>query len=151
VPATSASQLIFFIAAMVVATAVAGIFITTTINLAKDMRSAAKEQADEFNTHVTVINDGSAMPYNSTCSTLVVYILNTRSVVIDENSTRILIDGGTYFGRDNMTFTLLDGATEWKAETVLQVTMTNVTLSAGDHTLKVIVQGGVFTTFSFKV
>ena len=150
-PATAASQLIFFIAAMVVATAVAGMFVTTTINISKDIRRAADAQSKDFNTQVMIINDASAMPYNSTCSTLVVYILNTGSVVIDENSTRIILDGGTYFGRDNMTFTLLDGATEWKTETVLQVTMTNVTLSAGDHTLKVIVQGGKFTTFPFKI
>ena len=149
-PATAASQLIFFIAAMVVATAVAGMFVTTTINISKDIRRAADAQSKAFNTQVTVINDASAMPYNSTCSTLVLYIKNTGSTTIDEKQTSVLING-TYFTRDNMTFTLLDGATEWKDEVVLQVTMSNVTLAPGDYTLKVIVQGGKFTTFSFKI
>ena len=149
-PATSASQLIFFIAAMVVATAVAGIFITASINLAKDMRSAAQQQDDEFNTQFTVINDPSSMPYNATCSTLVLYIMNTGSTVIDEKSTLVLING-TAYTRDNMTFTLLNGAAEWKNEVVLQITITNVTLASGDYNLKVIVHGAKSTTFKFNI
>jgi flagellar protein FlaG len=149
-PATSASQLIFFIAAMVVATAVAGVFMTATINLAKDMKGAADDQDNQFNTHFTVMNDPSAMPFNATCSTLVVYLLNTGSSVIDQQFTRILINGTAYTS-DNMTFELLDGATVWNNEVVLKVTITNVTLASGDYQLKVIVQYGVHTSFKFRI
>jgi len=154
-PGTSASQMIFFIAAMIVATSVAGIFITTTVNLAKDLMKEAERQREEFNTHVTIINDESSMPYNSTCSTLVLYTMNTGSTVLNEQGTKILING-TYYTKDNMTFTLLDGATEWKNEVVLQITITNITLASGDYSLKVWVQGAKFAflksaAFSFKI
>ena len=148
-PGTSASQMIFFIAAMIVATAVAGVFITVTINLAKDIRKTADDTGGGFNTQITVINDPSAMPYNATASTLVVYVKNIGSAVIDVNSTVILVNG-TYFTKSNMTFSLLDGAKEWKREVVLQITLSNCTLAAGDHSLKIIVQGTESVTFSFK-
>lgn len=149
-PGTSASQMIFFIAAMIVATAVAGVFVTTTINLSKDIRDSADRERNQFNTQVTIINDPSAMPYNATCSTLILYVKNIGSTVLGNNTITLLING-TYFTRDNMTFRLLDGATDWKKETVLEITLTNVTLAAGDHTLKLVVQGKESISFSFKI
>jgi len=149
-PGTSASQMIFFIAAMIVATAVAGVFVTTTINLAKNIRDTAKDEGNQFNTQITIINDPSAMPYNATCSTLILYVKNIGSTVIGENTVTILING-TYFTKNNMTFQLLDGATEWKREVVLEITLNNVTLASGDHTLKLIVQGKESVSFPFKI
>jgi archaeal flagellar protein FlaG len=149
-PGTSASQMIFFIAAMIVATAVAGVFITTTINLAKDIRGGAKQQQDQFNTQITIISDPSAMPYNATCSTLVLLVKNIGSTVIDTGTVTVQING-TYFTKNNMTFQLLDGATEWKNEVVLEVTIYNITLASGDHSLKLNVVGKEFTTFKFKI
>jgi flagellar protein FlaG len=149
-PGTSASQMIFFIAAMIVATAVAGVFVTTTINLSRDIRNTADDTGTQFNTQIAIINDPSAMPYNDTCSTLVLYVKNIGSTVIGTNSVTILLNG-TYFTRDNMTFQLKDGATGWAKEVVLEITMTNVTLAAGDHTLKIIVQGKESVSFAFKI
>ncbi|MBM4248176.1 MAG: flagellar protein G [Euryarchaeota archaeon] len=149
-PGTSASHMIFFIASMIVATAVAGIFVTTVINLAGDIREAADDEAKQFNTQVTIINDPSAMPYNDTCSTLVLYVKNIGSNILGSNTVTILING-TYFTRDNMTFRLLDGATEWGKEVVLEITLTNITLATGDHSLKLIVQGKESVVFKFKI
>jgi flagellar protein FlaG len=149
-PGTSASQMIFFIAAMIVATAVAGVFVTTVISLAKDIRGAADDTDTQFNTQITVINDPSAMPYNDTASTLIVYIKNIGSTVINPMSVVILVNG-TYFTKDNMTFALKDGASEWNKEVVLEITMTNITLSSGDHTIKIVVQGKESVSFAFKI
>jgi len=149
-PGTSASQMIFFIAAMIVATAVAGVFVTTTINLAKDIKEAATEEGIQFNTQIAIINDPSKMPYNDTCSTLIIYVKNIGSTVLG-NKTVIILLNGTYFTRDNMTFRLLDGAAEWGKEVILEITLTNVTLASGDHTLKITVQGKESVTFKFKI
>jgi archaeal flagellar protein FlaG len=149
-PGTAASQMIFFIAAMMVATAVAGVFITTTINLAKDMKKGGDDIKNQFNTQITVINDPSAMPYNSTCSTLVLYIKNIGSADISQDTVMVALNG-SYFTKANMTFQLLDGASAWKNEVVLAVTIYNVTLASGDHSLMVRVQGIEFTTFKFKI
>ncbi len=147
---SAASQMIFFIASMIVATAVAGVFVTTTINLARDIREEADRQGDQFNTQIQVINDASKMPYNATCSTLVVYVKNIGSAGIDFNSVTIILNG-TYFTKNNMTFLLKDGASAWTTGKVLEITLTNVTLAAGDHTMRVWVGTREHVDFAFKI
>jgi flagellar protein FlaG len=149
-PGTSASHMIFFIASMIVATAVAGIFVTTVINLAGDIRDTADKNVIDFNTQITVINDPSAMPYNDTCSTLILYIKNIGSADINPETVLVALNG-TYFTKANMTWQLWDGADAWRTEKVLEVTIYNVTLAPGDHSLMVRVQGTEFTTFKFKI
>jgi archaellum component FlaG (FlaF/FlaG flagellin family) len=149
-PATATSQLIFFIAAVVVASAVAGVFVTTTLNLSHSIRDQTYEREKEFNTRITVINDASAMPYNATAGTLIIYVKNIGTTTPFENLTRALVDGNlTTSG--NLTFRLLDGATEWSREVVLEITVGNITLTAGDHQLKVIPEHGNGVTFKFKI
>lgn len=147
---TAASQMIFFIASMIVATAVAGVFITVTINLAGDIKEEANRQGSQFNTQVMVINDPSKMPYNDTCSTLVVYVKNIGSTEIDYNSVTIILNG-TYFTKNNMTFVLKDGASAWTTGVVLEITLTNCTLSAGDHTMRVWAGTVEKVDFAFKI
>lgn len=147
---TAASQMIFFIAAMIVATAVAGVFVTTVINLSKEIRDEADKQKDQFNIRATIINDASAMPYNATCSTLIIYVKNTGSRGLDQNTITILLNG-TYLTKDNMTFAFKDGATSWEPRVVLEITLTNVTISTGDHTLKMWVYTKALDPFKFKI
>jgi len=147
---TAASQMIFFIASMIVATAVAGVFVTTVINLSKDIRDEADDQADLFKIRAVIINDATAMPYNATCSTLIIYVKNTGTVGLDYNKVTILLNG-TFFTKDNMTFALKDGAADWQPEVVLEITMTNVTLASGDHSLKMWVQAKELDPFKFRI
>jgi flagellar protein FlaG len=149
-PATATSQLIFFIAAVVVASAVAGVFVTTTLNLSHSIRDRTNDRMKEINTRITVINDASAMPYNATAGTLVIYVSNIGKTTLDQNKTLVLLDGNLSTS-DNLTFRLLDNATEWSNEVVLEVTVGNITLSAGDHQAKVIVQYGKSAVFGFKI
>ena len=149
-PGTSASHLIFFIAAIVVASAVAGIFVTTTINFAKDIGAGAKARSNDLNTQITIINDASAMPYNSTAQTLILYVKNIGSTSISPNSTRVLMDGW-WNSTWNLTTRLLDNATAWGNEAVLEVTIGNITLSSGDHRVKVSVAGKEYVEFEFKI
>jgi flagellar protein FlaG len=149
-PGTAASQMIFFIAAMIVATAVAGVFVTTVINLSKDIRKEADSTSDRFNTQIQVINDPSMMQYNSTCSTLVVLVKNIGTAGIDYNTVTIILNG-TYFTRNNMTFALKDGASDWTSGVVLEITLTNCTLGSGDHKMKVWAGTRENVDFSFKI
>jgi archaellum component FlaG (FlaF/FlaG flagellin family) len=149
-PATATSQLIFFIAAVVVASAVAGIFVTTTLNLSKNINSQVGDQIDAMNTRLTVINDASAMPYNATANTLVLLVKNIGRTTLAENQTRVLIDGNMS-ASDNLTFRLLDGATQWSSPAVLEITVGNITLASGDHRAKVIAENGKSVEFTFKI
>jgi len=149
-PATATSQLIFFIAAVVVASAVAGVFVTTTLNLSHSIRDQTNERIIELNTRIEVINDASAMPYNATAGTLIIYVKNIGTTTPAGNLTRALLDGNLT-ASGNLTFRLLDGATEWSREVVLEMTMGNITLASGDHQVKVIPEYGKPETFKFKI
>jgi flagellar protein FlaG len=149
-PATATSQLIFFIAAVVVASAVAGIFVTTTLNISHSIQDRAVDEIAELQTRIQVINDASAMPYNATAGTLIVYVKNTGTTTPDGNRTRVLVDGNITT-MANLTFRLLDGASEWSGHEVLEITVGNITLSSGDHQLKVIPEYGKPVTFKFKI
>jgi flagellar protein FlaG len=149
-PATATSQLIFFIASVVVASAVAGIFVTTTLNLSKNIREQADDEVIALNTKITVINDASAMPYNATAGTLKLYVKNIGKTTLDPNLTRVLVDGNIS-SSDNLTFRLLDNASAWSNEVVLEIAVGNITLSAGDHQVKVIPQHDKWVVFKFKI
>lgn len=149
-PGTSASHIIFFIASVIVATSVASIFATTAIRLSGDIKEQADARTNELNTRVAIINDPAAMPYNSSANTLVLYVKNVGKTVLAEGSTRVFIDGN-YTRSENLTFTLLDGATSWSRETVLEITLHNITLSSGDHRAKVVVSYGKSATLQFRI
>src|SRR5512137_2660613 len=140
-PGTSASHAIFFIASLIVATAVAGVFMGTTVKFANDLKTKGNAYSNEMNTEITIINDPSAMPYNSTNATLILYVKNIGTTSLYVNATRVLIDGN-YSCSDNLTFRLLDGATSWSSEVTLEITVGNCTLISGDHKAKVIVEHG---------
>ncbi len=149
-PGTSASHIVFFIAAVIVATSVASIFATTVIRMSGDIKEQADARVDEMNTRVAIINDPSAMPYNSSAGTLVLYVKNLGKTVLAEESTKVFIDGN-FTRSENLTFSLLDNATSWSRETVLEITIHNITLSSGDHRAKVVVSYGKSATLQFKI
>ena len=68
----------------------------------------------------------------------------------DGNKTRVLVDGNITT-MANLTFRLLDGASEWSNGVVLEITVGNLTLASGDHQLKVIPEFGKPVTFKFKI
>jgi flagellar protein FlaG len=149
-PGTSASHAIFFIASLIVATAVAGVFMGTSMRFSNDLKTKSNAYEYQMNTEVTIINDPSAMPYDSTNQTLVLYVKNIGTTSLYECATRVLIDGN-YSMSNNLTFKLLDGATAWGNEVTLQITVGNCTLISGDHKAKVIVEHGRSTTLAFKI
>lgn len=149
-PGTSASHAIFFIASLIVATAIAGVFMGTSIKFSNDLKTKGNAYSNQINTEVTIINDPSAMPYDSTNQTLILYVKNVGTTSLFPNITRVLIDGN-YSASANLTFRLLDGATSWSNEVTLEITVGNCTLISGDHKAKVIVEHGKSTTLSFKI
>lgn len=149
-PTTATSQLIFFIAAIVVSSAVAGVFVGTVIKLSGDIKHKANDIDQTINTQIAIINDPSAMPYNSSANTTIIYVKNIGSTSLDPNATRVLIDGN-YSASDNLTYRLLDNASAWTNEVTLEITIGNLTLSSGDHQAKVVVQYGRSAVLKFKI
>lgn len=137
----SVSQLILFIAAMLVAGSVAGL-LTTTVN---DIGDAIEEQgiatSGEIRSDITIINDAGA---NQTSSgNVTVYVKNTGN---SELSTQpgdidVLVNGIFVTGLDSGNITLLDDAATWSEGEVVELVVDASDVSAGENRVKVAVDG----------
>jgi flagellar protein FlaG len=149
-PATSASHMIFFIAAIVVATAITGVLITTTYKFSDSIEKRGGDIGDQIGTDIEIINDEAAMPYNASNNTLTVYVMNTGSTIINfDNATVIVMINGTFY--DNLTFVLPSGITQWGPNVVITIVVGDVTLPDADYRLKVVVAGGADDKIIFRI
>jgi len=148
-PSTATSQIIFFIAAMVVSIAIAGTLISTTYRFSDDIERRGNSMGDYLNTDIAIINDATAMPYNSSNNTLTVYVLNTGSTTIPLNnqSVYVLINGTAY---TNLSFVLPKDVTSWGPKTLLTIYVHELTLPANDYKLKVYA-GGISAEMEFRI
>lgn len=97
---------------------------------------------------ITIINDPEAVPYKDN-KTLTIYVKNTGDLVIDINSTSILINGTL---RSITNATLQNNETDWNPGVVAVFKVVAENLSKNEtHRMKIVVEGGVSATMSFKV
>lgn len=99
---TSASQVIWFIAAVLAATAVSGVMIVVVNELADSLDSEGRQTAMELSYDISIENDVTMVPYNKTTTNLTIYIKNTGSKEIYYSGVNytfvLLLTGGNYTG-----------------------------------------------------
>ncbi len=141
---SAASEAILFIGATLAAAALAGVFAAVIGDLSDDVRSSGDRLGDEMRTDITIIND----PNNVATSPLVVYVKNTGSVTLTAPDTTVLLDGRA---SEDVTYDVL-GSTDdetWSIGAVLEITVNDLTVDPGDHTLRVISNNGIDDTLEF--
>ena len=147
-PATGATHLIFFIAAMVIASALVGGFYVVIDNLNDGMVARSEAEQKSIRSRVEIINDLVAMPYNNTSKELIVYVKNTGAERLDPNQTVVFIDGLHH----NSTVKLLGGAGNWTPGVTLEVTVEDCYFAAdSDHSVKVSTSYGASDRKTFKI
>jgi flagellar protein FlaG len=149
-PASSATQLIFFIASIMIATSLVGVFLTTTYDFARDIQRDTNNKGIELQTDIKIVNDPDNMPYNYSTSVLTIYVKNTGSVPITNASKTLVLINGTAFSGNDLVITMLGNATGWFPEETAMINVT-IPLSQGYYELKVVVQGGKFDKISFNI
>ena len=147
-PDNSATHLIFFIAAIIIAITLVGVF-SLVIN---DFTDAVKNRSDAeqkaVRSRVEIINDLVAMPYNNTSKTLDVYIKNTGSERLDANQTIVFIEGMHH----NYTFSLVGGATYWSPGVTAIFSVKDCYFTSNsDHTVKVSCQYDASDSKAFRI
>jgi flagellar protein FlaG len=140
----SVSHLILFIASMIIAAGVAGVFTTSVDQLAGAIDDQGVQVSDNVRTSISIISDsGSENIYNSTEDNTTLYIKNigTQNLNADKRQIDVLVDG-EFVTDSDITIQVLDTADEftWGTNQVLELTIQR-TLEAGDHRAKVIVNG----------
>ncbi len=140
----SASHMIFFIAALVIATAVVGTLHNSAGKLSGGIDTKSDALHDELTSDLRIIND----PAEVSSDPLVVYALNTGSKTLDPEGVVLLIDGVIHSA---ITTDVLDGDAMWRPGEVLEITADGTNLPGGDHRVRVVAESGASDTLRFNV
>ena len=146
---TSATKSIFFIAAVIVAVTLAGIFTTITYKLSSDIGVRSDIVSSVLKSDITIINDPESVPYNSTTEELIIYVKNTGKNILYTSKVTIIIDG-LVIPDSNITATIMGGEENWSPDTVVDFHI-YVSLSSGDHKVKVVLDNGVSDEMYFRI
>jgi archaellum component FlaG (FlaF/FlaG flagellin family) len=139
------TQIIFFVAAVVVAGSLSGVFIGLSSNMANAVENRANNFSDKLDTSIKIINDPAFMPYNNTNLTL--YIKNTGSIPLLPTDLLVLIDGQD---QNSSSWTIMGGSSQWVPGLVLEIHL-NIILANGDHTAKVVISNGISDSMGFRI
>jgi flagellar protein FlaG len=145
---TASTHMIFFIAACVIATALAGVFKLTVDSMVTGIHARRDAMNLELKTDIDILNDPNIVPNNP----LMIYVKNIGTCRLDQNTATIIVDGYPLEPGDyNMT--IIDGGRTWDTQTVLEVEVTHPlygNLAPGDHYIKVTING-VSDTLNFRI
>lgn len=135
----SASHLILFIASMMVAASVAGVFTDSIGQLSGALSEQGLDVSSDVRTDVEVISDsGSDAIYDSGTITLYVKNTGTERLAADPGVLDILVDG--QFVTD-YTVTRADGSGAWQPGTVVRIDIQQSLALGEDHRVQLTVNG----------
>jgi flagellar protein FlaG len=148
----SVSHLILFIASMLIAASVAGVFTSSVDELAGAIDDRGVQVSDNVRTDIEIISDGgSDTVYNSNGNdnvTLLVKNIGTNDLVVSDTAIDVLING-RFQGSSDVDIELLGEGETWSPDEVVRINATQ-SLSDGDHRAKVIVNDAE-AVFEFRV
>jgi len=136
----SSETLILFIASILVAASVAGTMTNGVTRLSGALGDRSIDVSHEIRTDVQIISDpASSTIYDGGTGNVTLLVKNTGSqrLATDPKTIDVLIDGQY---ESNVSTQVVDG-TDWSVGNVVQLNVTGVPLSTGDHRAIVIVNG----------
>jgi flagellar protein FlaG len=142
----SVTHMIFFIAAVLVAGSMAGVFLSVGYEMAKKIELESESMTEAMQSDIAIINDPAMMPYDGTSLTL--YVENTGSSTLMTSGLFVMMDGS--YVNDTVLQVVGRSGAEWIPSTVLQITI-NISLVPGDHNVKVITGDGEADSLTFRV
>lgn len=141
---SSVTQIMFFIAAVLVAGTLAGVFIGIANSMGQTIQERGDAIGDQLQSDITIINDPVVVPYDNSILTL--YVKNTGTSTLSRNGLTILVDG--LF----MNYTATGAAPDpsWLAQKVVTLQIP-VVLLPGDHVVKVVTANGIADQMQFRL
>ncbi|MDG6223963.1 MAG: hypothetical protein QCI82_00440 [Candidatus Thermoplasmatota archaeon] len=118
---TAISELIFFVAALIVSSAVAVAFIDVADNYSKGLRDEAALLRADMTSSLTIVNDPGMVPYDNISQNLTFYIKNTGSSELSVQDV-IVSANGTVSGGNGTLVLIVGGGSIWVPGSVVQVT-----------------------------
>jgi len=138
---TSATHIIYFIAAVVIAGGFIGIAASVITNISNGIQDRGDMIAKQLSENFEIINDPQRVSNNP----LLLYLKNTGKIALSTSHITVLIDGIA----ENST--VIDGLnSSWVPGTVITLEV-YVNLEHGNHIAKVILDDGFAKEFKFEV
>jgi flagellar protein FlaG len=143
------SEMIFFIATLVVSIAVVGVLGGQTSHIALSMENSAQNTQSQIENNFVVINDPSFIPHAN--GTYTFYIKNTGSdgFYFTNNSVTVMINGSV-ISPSIVGFATPDNTGELEPGQVGDIYVT-VPIGNGFNTLTVVLDSGLSKTFTFQI
>lgn len=140
----SVSHMILFIASIVVAASVVGVFTDSISQVSEAIDQRGISASENIRTDIEIISDsGSDNVYRENLGkddsgqAVVIHVKNTGSETLTAESDQIdVFLDGEY--QTDVNVTLLGGATSWRPGEVAEVNVTT-SINSGDHRVKVII------------
>jgi len=126
------THVIFFIAAVIAAGMVSGIFITVTMNVSTSLSDRGDRIKEQLDTDFAIINDPNIIPKQGSYYIFYLKNIGGKKLATTNQTFQVFLDGeiisnsNYYFGNSSIVT---------EAVTNLYV---NTTISVGDHTLRVV-------------
>jgi flagellar protein FlaG len=142
------SEMIFFIATLVVSIAVVGVLGGQTSHIALGMENSAKNTDSQIQNDFQVINDPSMIPFHN--GTYTFYVKNTGSdgFFFTNNSVTVLING-TVVSSTYLLFTTPGNTGELEPGQVGDLYI-SIPIGTGYNQLSLILESGFSSTFTFQ-
>ncbi len=150
----SISHMILFIASMLIAASVAGVFTTSVDRLSGAIDDQGLQVSDNVRTDIEVISDNGTGACVYDCSrngnlTLLVKNTGTQRLAAQPDQIDVLVNGQFQPVSDKHVEVLGDTDT-WDRGSVIRLNVTEPGLSPGDHRARVIINGDE-EDFSFRI
>jgi len=137
------THVIFFVAAVIVAGMVSGVFIAVTMNVTTSLSNRGDRIKEQLNTDFAVINDPNIIPMIG--AYYIFYLKNIGGVrLTTSNQTFQVFIDGELIGTDNYYFE----NTSIPIDSVMSLYV-NATLTTGDHTLRIVGPQAIDREFAF--
>lgn len=136
----SVSHLIIFIASIVVAAGVAGVFTDSVGQLSEAISEQGGDVSSDVRSDIEIISDGgSDAVYNDSANRIRLHVKNTGSQRLPPEGEKfdVFVDGRYEL---DVQSTLIGGGDRWGPGQVVRLDVTQ-SLSAGDHRVKILVNG----------
>lgn len=142
------SEMIFFIATLVLSVSVVGVLGGQTAHLTMGMENSAKGTSSLIQTDFQIINDPSHVPYDNG---YVFYIKNTgeNSIVFTNNSISVLINGTLITG--NLLNVISPGSSGQIMPSQVGELVVNIPIGPGYNQITVTLSNGLSKNMEFKV
>ena len=140
------THIIFFVAAVIVAGTVSGVFITVTLNVTSSLSEKGKRVSEQLDTEFKIINDPKNIPLSSGYYLFYLKNVGNREITTTNETYQIFIDGEIISSKNYNFSNNSIAPTEY---TIIYISQT--LLNSGYHNIRLLGPYSVEDEFIFEI